>query len=146
MSDPKTSPQPPVSTGTIFLRGLRNQCPNCGHAKIFRSLLRIHARCPSCGMTLERGDGFFLGPLSINYGVTVFFVVIPVLIAGFAGWLPLNFALAAGLACAIFLPLFLYRLTWSWWLMIYYICLPGELHANRPEDSDDLSFEEEPRT
>jgi hypothetical protein len=29
--------------------------------------------------------------------------------------------------------------------MIYYLCLPDELHANRPEDSDDLMFEEEQR-
>ena len=29
--------------------------------------------------------------------------------------------------------------------MVYYLCLPDELHANRPEDSDDLMFEEEQR-
>jgi uncharacterized protein (DUF983 family) len=139
------TPSHPVGPGTILARGLRNRCPNCGRAKLFCSLLRIHHRCPECGMILERGDGFFLGPLCLNYGITVFAVVVPVLIAGFAGLFPLELALAAGLACALFLPVLLYRFTWSWWLAIYYLCLPGELHANRPEDCDDLSFDEETR-
>jgi len=96
-------------------------------------------------MTLERGDGFFLGPLCINYGVVALCFVSPLLIAGVAGWIPLALALGLSLACALILPIFFYRFSWSWWLMVYYLCLPGELHANRPEDSDDLSFDEERR-
>jgi hypothetical protein len=96
-------------------------------------------------MTLERGDGFYLGPLCINYGIVVFGYVSPLLLAGFSEWIPLNLALAVALIGALGLPIFLYRICWSLWLMIYYFCLPGELHANRPEDSDDLQFEEEQR-
>ena len=96
-------------------------------------------------MTLERGDGYCLGPLCINYGIVAIGFVAPLLLAGFAGWLSLEIALTVGFAGALLLPLFLYRATWSWWLMLYYICLPDELHANRPIDCDDLSFEEEKR-
>lgn len=97
-------------------------------------------------MTLERGDGYYLGPLCLNYGFVAFFFVSPTLIAGFAGWIPLKIALAIALAGALFVPILFYRFSWSCWLMIYYICLPEELHANRPEDSDDLSFEEDRRS
>lgn len=96
-------------------------------------------------MTLERGDGFFLGPLCINYGVVAFFYVAPILLLGVAGWMPLKLAILVASAGALFLPILLYRFAWSLWLLIYYVCLPDELHANRPEDSDDLLFEEEPR-
>lgn len=138
-------PQPTVSPKDVFRRGLGCRCPNCGRAKLFRSLVRIHHRCPVCGMTLERGDGYFLGPLCINYAVVALGFVSPLLIIGLIGWIPFKAALATALAGALLLPVFLYRYSWSWWLMIYYICLPGELHANRPPDSDDLSFDEERR-
>lgn len=146
MLDPNLRPLPPVTHRQILSRGLRQQCPNCGHPRLFRSTFRIHHRCPGCGMTLERGDGFFLGPLCLNYGAVAFFFAAPVLITGFAGWVPANVAVALALGGALLLPALLYRWSWSLWLMLYYLCLPGELHANRPEDSDDLSFDEENRS
>jgi hypothetical protein len=98
-------------------------------------------------MTLERGDGYYLGPLCINYGfVAIGFVTPVLLISVFIEAFPFNVGLAIALIGAVLMPLVLYRTTWSLWLMIYYICLPGELHANHPEDSDDLSFEEEKRS
>jgi len=97
-------------------------------------------------MTLERGDGYFLGPLCINYGIVALGFVGPVLTIGVAGWIPLPWSLALALGGALLLPILLYRFSWSWWLMLYYLCLPGELHANRPADADDLSFDEERRS
>lgn len=96
-------------------------------------------------MTLERGDGFYLGPVCMNYGLVVFAYLAPVLLLGFSEIIPLELALAISLPGTLLLPIFLYRWCWSLWLMVYYFCLPEELHANRPEDSDDLSFEEEQR-
>ena len=145
MIDSPLQPLPKVRHRDIVRRGLRCECPNCGQAKLFRSLLRIHHRCPFCGMTLERGDGYYLGPLCINYGIVALGYVAPILLMGVAGWIPLKLALAVALAGALILPLLMYRICWSLWLMIYYFCLPDELHANRPEDSDDLLFEEEQR-
>lgn len=136
---------PKVTHRDIVRRGLRCECPNCGQAKLFKSLLRIHRQCPKCGMTLERGDGFYLGPLCINYGIVVFVYLAPILLLGVSGRIPMKVAIFVGLIGALLLPIFLYRYCWSLWLMIYYFVLPDELHANRPEDSDDLSFEEEQR-
>ena len=98
-------------------------------------------------MTLERGDGYYLGPLCINYGFVAFGFVAPVLLLGLSiEALAFKITLAIALVGAVFLPLAFYRTSWSLWLTIYYICLPGELHANHSEDSDDLSFEEEKRS
>ncbi len=97
-------------------------------------------------MRLERGDGYYLGPLCINYGAVVFTFVLPILLLGFFGWIAIKLALALATVGALLLPLLFYRFSWSCWLMIYYFCLPDELHANRSEDCDDLSFEEERRS
>ena len=139
-------PLPPVTTRQIIMRGLHGTCPNCGKAKLFRSTIKINYRCPNCAMILERGDGFYLGPLCINYGLVVFGFVAPLLFAGFLQWMPFAVSLVISLLGALILPVLFYRHCWSLWLMIYYICLPHELHANHPEDSDDLSFEEEKRS
>lgn len=96
-------------------------------------------------MTLERGDGYYLGPLCINYGIVVFGYVAPVLLLGASGVITMIAALIIAFGGALILPLFLYRICWSLWLMAYYFCLPDELHGNHSEDSDDLSFEEEKR-
>ena len=146
MTDPKLRPLPRVTPRQLVKRGIRCQCPNCGKAKLSTSLLKIEHHCPECGMLIKRGDGYYLGPLCLNYGLASFTVVIPILILGFLNWIPLKVALVTALLCTVFLPVLLYRFSWSCWLTIYYICLPEELYANRSEDCDDLSFEEERRS
>ena len=145
MIEPNLDILPKVRRLDILKRGLKCQCPNCGRAKLFRNLLRIHHLCPNCGMTLERGDGYYIGPLCINYAIVSIAFISPLLISGVSGSIPLNLALALSLTGALLLPILLYQFCWSFWLMIYYFCLPDELHANRPEDSDNLMFEEEQR-
>lgn len=145
MTDPALQPVPRVTRPRILMRGMRGLCPNCGRAKLFSSGLRIHHRCPHCGMTLERGDGYYLGPLCINYGLVAIGFVAPVLLCGVAGWISLTVALTLVIGGGLLLPILLYRTSWSLWLMLYYLCLPDELHANRSESSDDLRFEEEAR-
>ncbi len=146
MTDPKLKLLPKVTPRQIFKRGLGCQCPNCGQAKLAKSMLTIEQRCPECGMLIKRGDGYYLGPLCLNYGFASFAFIIPVLILGFSNWIALKTALAIALFGVVVLPILLYRWSWSCWLTIYYICLPEELHANRPDDCDDLSFEEERRS
>jgi uncharacterized protein (DUF983 family) len=146
MQDLLLQPAPNVTRRQLLMRGLRCLCPNCGQAKLFETRLHIHRYCPECGMRIERSDGYYLGPVCINYGIAVFTFVLPVLLLGFFGYITIKLALAIAFTGALLLPVLLYRFSWSCWLMIYYICLPDELHANRPEDCDDLSFEEELRT
>ena len=146
MEDLQLQQMPNVTRRQLFIRGLYSQCPNCGQAKLFKTPLRIHRYCPKCSMQIERCDGYYLGPLSINYSITVFTFVLPSLLLGFFGYITIKLALVIAFTGALLLPVLLYRFSWSCWLMIYYSCLTQELHANQTEDCDDLCFEEERRT
>ncbi len=121
-----------VTRAQIVSRGFANRCPNCGEHTLFppRSL-RIHETCPACGVAFDPGSGFWLGPLVINYTLSVVFFVVPFMVLGVRGVLPIG--LAVGLAVVgggFAVPLLLYRSSWSWWLMVYYYFLPDRLPAN----------------
>lgn len=123
----------PVDRAAIIRRGLANQCPNCGSGRLFEGLLRLRQACPDCGLSLDRGEGFYLGSMSINYGVTLLFFHTPVLILWILGILGgLTAAILAGVG-ALIVPALLYRSSRSWWLTIYYCVLPHELPANETE-------------
>ena len=122
-----------VTRGQIVSRGLRNRCPNCGGPGLFKknTLFTLNPECPFCGLQLERDEGFYLGSMSLNYGVTVVVFLLPILILYLAGILGgLAAALLAGIA-AVAAPLAFYRSSRSWWLMSYYYFLPGHLPFNQ---------------
>jgi len=96
----------------------------------------MHEACGACGLGLERGEGFFLGSMSINYSVTCLGWLVPVLILGWQGVLPIEWAVALAVAGGIGVPVLFYRSSRSWWLMAFYFFLPHELPANRTQDGD----------
>lgn len=122
-----------VSRAEIVWRGLRNRCPDCGEEPLFRRGFQIQESCPGCGLSHELGEGFFLGSMSINYGVTVVAFLVPILVLYLTGVLSgLAAAVAAGVGAILF-PIAFYRSSRSWWLMAYYFFLPQHLPANRRE-------------
>jgi len=129
------SPPPTASRAEIFARGLSVRCPNCGGKPIFRGWFRLHYRCPHCALKLARSDGFFLGAMVWNYGLTVF-GCFPVLFAlYFAGLIaPMTLALL-GIGVGVIVPAIIYPFAWSLWLMTYYLALPHELPCNEREDA-----------
>ena len=124
-----------VTTGQILSRGLTNRCPNCGAKTLFKegSLFELNKNCPSCGLKIEKDEGFFLGAMSLNYGVTLVGWLTPVALLWYFG--VLGGALAAGLAIggSLLVPLLIYRSSRSWQLMLYYFFFPQHLPANRRE-------------
>jgi uncharacterized protein (DUF983 family) len=130
-----------VSRLEIAANGLTCRCPNCGRRTLFERgrLFKVNESCAGCGMKIERGDGEFLGPFVINYAVTAFGIVVPVILLYAAGRLSAAAALVACLVAALVAPLLLYRLSWGWWLALYYCLLPGNLPGNlegRPGDDE----------
>jgi uncharacterized protein (DUF983 family) len=122
-----------VTRGQILYRGLTNRCPNCGQRTLFQTgaPFKLNRECPNCGLKLERDEGFFLGSMSLNYGVTIVLFLVPVLLLYLGGVLPgLWAAILAGLG-AIGFPILFYRSSRSWWLANYYVFLPHHLPANR---------------
>ncbi len=121
-----------ITRGQIFVRGISNCCPNCGGKTLFKegALFELNSECPRCGLKIERDEGFFLGSMSLNYGVTVICFLVPVLILYLTGVLSgMVAAILAGIG-AIGVPILFYRASRSWWLMSYYFWLPKHLPAN----------------
>jgi endogenous inhibitor of DNA gyrase (YacG/DUF329 family) len=118
----------------IVTRGLTNRCPNCGARTLFKpgTFFQINRECPSCAFPIERGDdeGFFLGSMSLNYGVTLVCFLVPVMLLAYYKVIGVTGAVVvAGLGSIVF-PALLYRSSRSWWLMNYYIFFPHHLPAN----------------
>lgn len=124
----------PVTRGQIVLRGLTHCCPNCGGRTLFQkgSWFRLNRTCSRCGFVFERDhdEGFFLGSMSLNYGVTLVGFLLPVALLAFFGVVGATTAIALAVGGAVFVPMLLYRSSRSWWLMNYYLFLPHHLPAN----------------
>src|SRR5690554_2976534 len=127
----------PVTRGQIIARGLSNRCPNCGKSGLFAHGLTLHRACPTCGLEFERDEGFFLGSMSINFGVTVVAFLVPVLVLGLTEVLSPYVAIGVAVAGTILFPILFYRSSRSWWLMSYFYFLPHLLPANRRELASD---------
>ena len=122
-----------VSHGLIITRGLANRCPNCGGNRLFKegTLFELNAGCPDCGLKFEKDEGFFLGAMSLNYGVTLVCYLVPVLLLWVFGVIGGNWAVGLAIGGSLLVPLLLYRSSRSWQLMLYYSFFPQHLPANR---------------
>lgn len=122
-----------VTQGRIIARGLTNCCPNCGGGRLFKAgtLFQLNDECPDCRLRFEKDEGFFLGAMALNYGVTVVVFLVPVVLAWYAGWLSGRVAVGLAIGLSLVMPMVLYRSSRSWQLMLYYFFLPQHLPANR---------------
>jgi hypothetical protein len=123
-----------VTRAQIVARGLTNRCPNCGGRTLFKpgTLFQVNAECPACGFAINRGsdEAFFLGSMSLNYGVTLVCYLLPVALLAYFGIIGTTTAIVLAGIGAIVVPALLYRASRSWFLMNYYFFLPHHLPAN----------------
>ena len=97
---------------------------------------KINKECPQCGLKIERDEGFFLGSLSLNYGVTLICFLTPVMLLAYYEVISSTMAIVlAGIGAMVFPALF-YRSSRSWWLMCYYFFLTQHLPANQRPVAD----------
>jgi len=117
----------------VVSRGLRNRCPNCGGSTLFvkGKWFELNKACPACGLQFERDEGFFIGSMSLNYGVTLVCFVTPVIILAYEGAIGTTTATVLAGAGAMGFPILFYRSSRSWWLMQYYLLFPLHLPANK---------------
>ncbi|HVU34365.1 MAG TPA: DUF983 domain-containing protein [Opitutaceae bacterium] len=123
-----------VTRAQIVARGLTNRCPNCGGRTLFKpgTLFQVNESCPVCGFPINRGtdEGFYLGSLSLNYGVTLVCFLLPLALLAYHGVIGATAAIVTALVGAVVVPALLYRPSRSWWLMNYYFFFPQHLPAN----------------
>lgn len=123
-----------VSRGQILARGLTNCCPNCGSRTLFKpgTFFQLNRFCPACDFRFERDhdEGFFLGSMSLNYGVTLVGFLLPVMLLAYFKVMSTRTAIILAGVGALLFPALFYRSSRSWWLMNYYFFLPHHLPAN----------------
>ena len=135
-----------VTRGQVIARGLTNRCPNCGARSLFKpgTLFEINRQCAACDFQIERSndEGFFLGSMSLNYGVTIVGFLVPVLLLWLFKKIGDTTAIVLAGIGAIGFPALFYRSSRSWWLMQYYFFFPHHLPANggrgRAGDDDNV--------
>jgi hypothetical protein len=126
----------------LFFRCARGRCPDCGEpmraptAGFLSRFLNTPDVCGHCGMVLRRKEGFFLGAIVWNYGLTAF-GVLPVLLFCFAqGWIGGLTAVKIAAATALVVPPFIHAFAWRLWLGTYYGWLPGQLPSASARTDD----------
>lgn len=96
---------------------LRRRCPRCREGAVFAALLRMHERCPVCGLVFQREPGYFLGAMYFSYALAVA-AAAPVVVLGLLlGW-PLATIGWAATALLVVLSPWLFqgsRVLWLWW-------------------------------
>jgi uncharacterized protein (DUF983 family) len=114
----------------VAIRAVSLRCPRCGTGRVFAGPLRMHARCPACGLAFEREPGYFVGAIYVNYGVTVLIAI--------GGYFLLEATLhprpltqvALWAVFAVVFPFWFFRYSKSLWLGLDYLVDPVE---RRPE-------------
>jgi uncharacterized protein (DUF983 family) len=121
---------------TLLLRALRLRCPVCGQGRLFRNWISMHPRCEHCNFCFERGPGFWLGSIYVNYGLTALlttaiffgFFLTDLLSADQLLWMLTAF-------CLLF-PLWFFRYARSIWLAfdVYFDRPRASESQNEPQD------------
>lgn len=92
----------------------------------------MNKECPACHFAFNRGndEGFYLGSLSLNYGVTLAGYLAPVALLAYLDIIGSTTTIVLAGIGAVLVPVLLYRPSRSWFLMNYYFFLPHHLPAN----------------
>src|SRR5581483_5364061 len=111
-------------TARILARGVRLRCPRCGETALFRGWFTMARECALCGLRFERAQGYWVGAIYVNYGVTV-----TIALAGYFGlwWWRAPSATTQLLIWAPFVavfPLWFFRYSRGLWLALEYLLNP----------------------
>ena len=127
--------RPPLKE--ILGRAARWRCPNCGRGGLFRGIFRMLQHCPVCGLSYFPEQGYYVGAMIINYGVTTASVVaiflLSLLLPDFTH-LSTNSKILVWMGFAIALSLALVRHSYALWLGLDFWVKPRQPDAStRPK-------------
>ena len=107
-------------------RALRRRCPYCGGSGIFAGWFSLRDRCPTCVVSFDREEGYFLGAMLVNLLVAEFLTVavaVALMVFTDLSLLPLE---AIAISLAVGLPILFYPYSRMLWMAI-------DLHVDPPE-------------
>ena len=109
-----------IGLGTLVGRGLRRRCPICGGGGIFRTWGQLHDRCPTCGYSFVREEGYWVSAIIVNTAVIegifgIVFLVMVIATAPDIAWGPL---LVLGVVMNVIVPIFFYPRSKTLWMAI----------------------------
>ncbi|HLQ28923.1 MAG TPA: DUF983 domain-containing protein [Ktedonobacteraceae bacterium] len=116
-----------MSLTTSLIRALFLRCPHCGKGKLFRRGFTMYERCPVCGWSFEREEGYWTGAVAVNLVITELLVTL--LVVPLAVWLaitqqPITLLVITGLPLAFILPFIFFRHSKSFWMSIDFMIHP----------------------
>jgi uncharacterized protein (DUF983 family) len=117
---------------TLFWRAIRLRCPHCGGRPLFLGFARMLPACPSCGLTLERGErgywlgAYFVGLLAIETMLCVWLFIV-------MAWtwpdIPWTFLHISTISILVATPIAFYQMSHTLFLAFDLLVHPAE-----PED------------
>ena len=108
----------------VLAAALRLRCPRCRVGALFRGAFSMNARCPVCGLIIEREQGYFVGAMYVNYAVTVGLACSGFLLLDHYATIPLRRQLLLWGTFAAAFPVLFFRHARSLWLAINHIFNP----------------------
>ncbi|MDZ4819935.1 MAG: DUF983 domain-containing protein [Planctomycetota bacterium] len=117
----------PISLGTSLYRALRLRCPLCGRGKLFRNWIRMPENCAHCQLKFQRGPGYYLGSVYVNYGLTAVLVTIGYFALFFSEVMSNTMQLVCLVTFCVLFPLWFFRYARALWLALDLYLDPGQL-------------------
>ena len=117
-----------------FFRAIRLRCPQCGKGRIFRTPFSMFSHCVYCELKYAREEGYFLGSIYFNYGLTALIVTIGYPLLVFVFELPGQIVLWSTMVFCVVFPLWFFRYARSLWIAFDQLCDPEEAQDGRPQE------------
>jgi uncharacterized protein (DUF983 family) len=99
-----------------FRWALRLRCPSCGRSSIIDRAFHIKHHCEHCQSIFKREEGFFVGAILMNVGMSEFVILVVCFLCLLVLGAKYETVLGVLFGVAVTFPLAFYHHSWSFWL------------------------------
>ena len=110
--------------GRALPRALQLRCPRCGRAPLFRGWFTMNTVCAVCDLRFERAQGYWVGAIYVNYGVSVTIAIAGYFLLWARAGLSTAWQFAIWIPFLIVFPLWFFRYSRSLWLAMEFYLNP----------------------